>query len=87
LVLPRKLIRRLELAKSSFVDGVLADGTETIFELYSWQVEWMDGLRQIEVIATEGETALLCVGMLIGNELHIDYANAVLTLAPGRRMS
>lgn len=43
LVLPRKLIELLGLTKASSIDGVLADGTETIFDLYTCQIEWMDG--------------------------------------------
>jgi clan AA aspartic protease len=87
LVLPRKLIELLGLTRSSSVDGVLADGTETVFDIYSCWLDWFDTKRDLEVIATDGETALLGVGLLLGNELHIDYANAVVTLLPAKRNS
>ena len=85
LVLPRSIIESLDLNPSGAIDGVLADGTQTILETYHCEIEWFGRVRSLEVIANSGEMSLLGVGLLLAKELKIDYTNLNVSLHPSRR--
>ena len=85
LVLPRSIIESLDLNPSGAIDGVLADGTQTILETYHCEIEWFGRVRSLEVIANSGEMSLLGVGLLLAKELKIDYTNLTVSLHPSRR--
>jgi clan AA aspartic protease len=82
LVLPKDMITNLKLNKSGSVDAILADGSPTELDIYSCKIRWFERERQLEVIANDGETPLLGVGLLLGKELRIDYTNLTLSLVP-----
>ena len=73
LVVPRSFIDELGLPQSSAVMAGLADGTEAVLDTFSCIVEWFDEERFIEVIESDGQFALLGVGLLQGSKLEIDY--------------
>ena len=84
LVLPRSIIESLGLEPSGAIDGVLADGTQTILETFHCEIEWFGRARSLEVIANSGEMSLLGVGLLLAKELKIDYTNLTVSLHPSR---
>jgi predicted aspartyl protease len=86
-VLPQGMINQLELIKSGSVDAILADGTPTELDTYSCKIRWFERERHLEVMANEGETPLLGVGLLLGKDLRIDYANLTLSLVPAARVA
>jgi predicted aspartyl protease len=73
------------LQQSGTVDGILADGTEVLFQTYHREIHWFGRRSMLEVIANDGETPLLGVGLLLGKELRIDYTNLTLSLTPSSR--
>jgi clan AA aspartic protease len=71
LLLPSDLIAELNLPFLSTVRGVLADGSESTFDLYEGAILWDGRLRRISVGAT-GADPLLGMGLLYGSELRIE---------------
>ena len=86
LVLPQKTIDELGLNPSGTVDGVLADGSQTILTMYHCEIDWFGRMRSLEVIANSGTTPLLGVGLLLAKELIVDYTNLLLTLRPKQKI-
>jgi clan AA aspartic protease len=85
LVIPRGVVDSLVLQQSGTVDGILADGTEVLFQTYHCEIHWFGKRRMLEVVANDGEIPLLGVGLLLGKELRIDYTNLTLSLTPSPR--
>jgi clan AA aspartic protease len=82
LVLPQRLIDQLQLPRSSSVDAILADGSQVELDTHTCYLDWFGQLRQLEVIANEGEFPLLGVGLLSAKELRVDYRNLSVSLLP-----
>jgi clan AA aspartic protease len=85
LVLPQKTIDELGLNPSGTVDGILADGSQTVLTTYHCEIDWFGRIRNLEVIANSGTTPLLGVGLLLAKELIVDYTNLLLTLRPKQK--
>lgn len=73
LVLPRREVERLGLSRSTLTDVVLGDGQETQLPAFTAWIMWFGQLREVEVVASEVETALLGVTMMLGHRLVVDY--------------
>lgn len=86
LVLPQKTIDELGLKPSGTVDGILADGSQTVLTTYHCEIDWFGRIRNLEVIANSGTTPLLGVGLLLAKELVVDYTNLLLTLRPKQKI-
>jgi clan AA aspartic protease len=86
LVLPQKTIDELGLNPSGTVDGILADGSQTVLTTYHCEIDWFGRIRNLEVIANSGTTPLLGVGLLLAKELVVDYTNLTLTLLPKQKI-
>lgn len=72
--LPSALIAMLELPFRSRGRAILADGSETIFDIYEATVIW-DG-RPRRVAVDEADTdAMIGMSILYGYELHIQIIN------------
>ena len=82
LVIPKVLIQRLGLAKSGSLDAMLADGSTTVLDTYSCRINWLGQDRPLEVIANDGQFPLLGVGLLLGQELRVNYSTQSLSLLP-----
>lgn len=82
IVFPIAIIRQPGLIQSGTIDAILADGSQILLDTYSCKIQWFNGERNLEVIANEGEFPLLGVGLLLGQELRIDYMNLTLSLLP-----
>jgi len=85
LVLPEAFITKLGLPISGSVDGILADGSQTVLKTYHCTIRWFGRDRDLEVIANDGEFPLLGVGLLLAKELKIDYTNLSITLVPSEK--
>ena len=70
LTLPPDVVRNLDLARLSRGRAQLADGGETIFDIYSSMVLWDDELKEVEVDEV-ASTPLVGMSMLYNSELHI----------------
>ncbi len=73
LVLPQQQIDDLALPQSGTVVGILADGSEIVLDTYACRIDWFGEESDLEVLANEGEYALLGVGLLMDHELHISF--------------
>lgn len=68
LTLPRSVVASLGLVYQGFFPGLLADGSEQLFDLYSATVMWDRRRREVEVVAAEGAT-LAGMSLLTGYEV------------------
>ena len=80
LVAPRSIIIAAGFKQSAGCLAKLADGKQVILESYTCILDWFDGKQSVEVIANDGETPLLGIGLLDGHRLLIDYSNRLLEL-------
>ena len=80
LVLPQTVIDDMALTLTGTVSAVLADGSEAVMKTYRCFIQWFDDLRRLEVVANQGEHALLGVGLLLDRELRIDYRSRAVTV-------
>jgi clan AA aspartic protease len=70
LTLPRHIIDKLGLDLHGFQPGVLADGSERLFEVYGAEVMW--DRRMLEVAVHEAEASpLIGMALLRGYELRM----------------
>lgn len=82
-VLPRDVIEALHLPTSGSVDAVLADGSAIELNTFTCLIEWFGEEKRIEVVESEGDRALLGVGLLLRLELRANYRTMSLTLMHG----
>ena len=80
LVVPRSIILSAGFKQSASCFARLADGKQVILESYTCVLDWFDNKEAIEVIANEGATPLLGVGLLDGHRLVVDYRHRELVL-------
>lgn len=80
LVLPQRLIDDLELPPTGTLKAVLADGTEVALQRHLCLIDWFDEVRELEVVANDGEQPLLGVGLLLGLDLHVSYRTGEITI-------
>lgn len=70
LTLPPHLVTSLDLVRLSRGRALLANGQETIFEIYSSTVLWEGGPREVETDVV-GSTPLVGMALVHGAELYI----------------
>ena len=80
LVVPQAKIASLGLEQSGGIRARLADGNEVTLESYACILDWNGEQRAVEVIANNGQMALLGIGLLIGHRLVVDYTEFVVSL-------
>ena len=80
LVLPQQQIDDLELPPLGTVKAILADGTAVALKSFECLIDWFGKVRNLEVIANDGEYPLLGVGLLEGYDLHISYRSGDITI-------
>lgn len=62
------------------VKAILADGSEVALQRYACLIDWFGDLRDLEVVANDGEYPLLGVALLMGYDLHISYRSGNVTI-------
>ena len=80
LVMPRSQIDNLGLKPGLMVRAVLADGRESRLKTFVAWIDWFGETLEVEVVAGEGDTALLGVGLMLGRRLFVDYETLNLSL-------
>ena len=73
LVLPQRQIEEMGLPQSGTAKAILADGTRVSLKIHLCIIDWFGELRELDVIANEGDNPLLGVGLLSGHDLHVSY--------------
>lgn len=72
LTLPVDLVERLQLQFARYVNGELADGSQTVVPLFFGNLRWADRLLEVEV-AVAGASPLVGVQPLNGYRLIANY--------------
>ena len=73
LVIPRKQIAELRLAKESSAEAILADGNCIELETFACFFDWFGKSYQTQVVGNDGQYPLLGTMLLDGHRLDIDY--------------
>lgn len=73
LVVPHAEVERLGLSQSSAVMAGLADGKQVVLDTFTCFAEWLGEVRQVEVVESECQCALLGIGLLRKRRVEIDY--------------
>lgn len=80
MLLPRSLIDRMSLPRSSNVEARLADGTVSSYDTYSAHVDWFGDLREVEVIEGMGPFPLLGARLMLGFRLEVNYSTLTVAI-------
>ena len=80
LVMPRSQIDRMGLKPGLMVRAVLADGRNSRLKSFVAWIDWFGETLEIEVVAGEGQTTLMGVGLMLGHRLVVDYGSLNVTL-------
>jgi clan AA aspartic protease len=80
LVIPNHLISELQLKKESSTEAILADGSLVELETFACFFSWFGKQYETQVIANDGQYALLGTSLLNGHRLLIDYTDRVVEL-------
>ncbi len=80
LVLPKAIVSVLQLPQSGTTGAELGDGSTVILNTYTCWIDWFEAERQLEVVANNGQIALLGVGLLRDHRLVVDYAAGMVTI-------
>ena len=73
LAIPRKQIAELGLVKESSAEAILADGQTVELETFGCFFDWFSESYETQIVASDGEYALLGTMLLDGHRLNIDY--------------
>lgn len=80
LVLPNMYIDSLNLPHVGTAKAVLADGSEVSLKVHVCLIEWHGEIRELNVVANDGNNPLLGVGLLIGRDLRVSYRNMTVAI-------
>jgi clan AA aspartic protease len=81
LAIPRKQIADLGLVKDSSAEAILADGRAVELETFECHFDWFGNSYETQIIASDGEFALLGTMLLAGRRLSIDYESKAVDLS------
>ncbi|QDT66081.1 hypothetical protein [Calycomorphotria hydatis] len=73
LVIPHKHIEALGLIKESTAEAILADGNLVELETYRCVFDWFEQTFETQIVANDGEFALLGTMLLAEHRLSVDY--------------
>ena len=73
LMLPRAFVAQTEISIFAELTFEMVGGATMWAEVGLVTIDWLGGLRQVEVIVSEGDDALIGTELLIGSTLNIDY--------------
>lgn len=80
LVIPRSQIEHLGLQQGSTTQAILADGHLVDMETFICYLEWFGKVYRTQVVANDGEFALLGTALLTDRRLTIDYSAKTVAL-------
>ena len=80
LMLPRAVLPQIQFEVSGQLTFETVGGATMSAEVGLSEIEWLGQLRQVEVIVSEGDDALIETESLLATTLTIDYASGILTI-------
>jgi clan AA aspartic protease len=81
LMLPRAFLPQIQIAIVGELTFEMVGGAIMSAEVGLIEIEWLGELRQVEVIISEGEDALIGTELLLAATLTIDYASSSLRIS------
>ena len=81
LVMPRRIIEAAQLKQTAGIEARLADGHAVMLESFTCIVDWFGEHRLVEVIANDGDYALVGIGLLVGHRSASPLSHLVLSAA------
>ncbi len=81
LMLPRQLVEDLDLPEVGRGSYVTASGEEPETTVHEARLQWLGRTEEVLVLATEGDTALVGMGLLFDCSLVMEPSRGVLRIA------
>lgn len=81
LMLPRAFADSLQIPILGRLTFEMVGGMKMVAPVGLLAIEWLDELREIEMIVGEGNDALIGTELLTGTTLNIDYVARVVTIS------
>jgi clan AA aspartic protease len=81
LMLPRALVAQIQIVVIGELTFEMVGGATMSARVGLAEMNWLGELRQVEVIVSEGDDALIGTELLIATILTIDYASSRLTIS------
>ena len=81
LMLPREFVSQIQFATIGELTFEMVGGARMSAEVGLTDIEWLGGLRQVEVIVSAGNDSLIGTELLIATTLIIDYPASSLTIS------
>lgn len=79
-MLPRAFADHLQLPIIGRLAFEMVGGTRLFAQVGLANIEWLDEVRQIEIIVSDGNDALIGTELLSGTTLKIDYVGQIVTI-------
>ena len=73
LMLPRVFVPQIQISVIGELTFEMVGGARMSADVGLTDIDWLGSLRQVEVIISEGEDALIGTELLIATNLNIDY--------------
>jgi predicted aspartyl protease len=80
-MLPRTFAERLQIPVIGRLAFEMVGGTRLFAQVGLAEIEWLDRVRQIELIISEGNDALIGTELLAGTILTVDYVAGIVTIS------
>jgi clan AA aspartic protease len=87
LMLPRVFVPKIQIAIIGELTLEMVGGARMSADVGVTDISWLGRWRQIEVIVSEGEDALIGTELLIATTLTIDYQSSSLTISTRENIS
>ena len=87
LMLPRVFVPQIQIAIIGELTFEVVGGARMSADVGLTDISWMGKWRQIEVIVSEGEDALIGTELLIATTLTIDYQSSSLAISTRENIS
>jgi clan AA aspartic protease len=87
LMLPRVFVPKIQIAIIGELTLEMVGGARMSADVGVTDISWLERWRQIEVIVSEGEDALIGTELLIATTLTIDYQSSSLAISTRENIS
>jgi clan AA aspartic protease len=81
LMLPRAFVSQIQIPIIGELTFEMVGGTKMSADIGLTEIKWLGELREVEVIISEGDDALIGTELLIATTLNIDYSTSSLAIS------
>ena len=83
LMLPRAFVSQIQIPTIGQLTFEMVGGARMTAEIGLIDIEWLGAQRQVEVVVSEGDDALIGTELLIATTLTIDYQTSTVAISTG----